>query len=151
MTYRANPAVRRQWLAGVDRGLTAAAEFYTKRVRARLLKGYTTGHFAHGMRGVAGRVMYTKPYDYGGGRAVTMGTSTTDVPYEVFWELGHVNIFIGGGARATSLASKRTGSYVRVEIWRPLLTQYASHMVEIVARNMRGAGGVDVSFGEAAD
>ena len=122
--------VKRALLAGVDAGLTAAAERYTQQVRQRLFRGYTTGNFAHQMRGVAGRVMYTAPHDVPGGRAITVGTSTTAVPYELYWELGHQSAW--------------TRRYERVEIWRPLLEQNRDLLTRIIARNIErrvaGAG-----------
>jgi len=113
--------VKRALLAGVDAGLTAAARNYTDAVRQRLSKGYTTGDFT--TRGVWGRVMYTVPHDVPGGRAITCGTSTTAVPYELYWELGHQNAF--------------TRRYERVEVWRPILEAKRDLLTEIIARNIR--------------
>lgn len=122
---------------GIDAGLVAAAENVTTKIRTRLDRGYTTGAFAHHARGVAGRVMYTQPTDVPGGRAITIGTSTVaGFPYELAWELGHVNLF--------------TRRYERVEVWRPMLEQNRDLMVRIVARNIeRYAGGASftLSFG----
>jgi hypothetical protein len=129
---------------GLDDGLTAAAENVTKKIRERLDRGYTTGAFSHHARGVAGRVMYTKPFDVPGGRAITLGTSkVAGYPYELAWELGHINIFVGRGdtagkkgPRGTSIASRREGTYMRVEIWRPTLEANRDLVVRIIARNI---------------
>ena len=109
---------------GLDAGLTAAAENYTQKVVARLSRGYTTGNYQSDPieTGVVGRVMYTTPYAAEGGRAISMGTSTTRVPYELYWEMGHQNTF--------------TRRYERVEVWRPILEQNADLLFRIIARNV---------------
>ncbi len=138
MTYRSNrPAAEDAIRRGLDEGLRAAAENYTTRVYNRILGGYTTGNFSHRAEGVAGRVMFTEPRDApGGGRQVICGTSRTQVPYELYWELGHQNAY-----------SRR---YERVEIWRPLLEQNRELYFEIIGRNVRrraDGAGVTVTFG----
>ena len=140
MPYRSHAAdVKARIVRGVDAGLIAAAQNVTQKIRARLDRGYTTGAFSHHARGVAGRVMYTEPGPGpNGGRVITIGTSKTAVPYELYWEMGHVNIFVGAGRgpRATLLGSRREGTYMRVEIWRPMLEQNAALLQSIVARNV---------------
>lgn len=123
---------------GLALGLTAAAENYTQKVSARLDRGYTTGNFSNHARGVAGRVMYTQPFAVPGGWAITVGTSRTTVPYELFWEIGFNSIF--------------TRRYERVEVWGPMMQANADLMTRIVARNVEaqlsGAGAaITVTFG----
>jgi hypothetical protein len=151
MPYRSNArAVKAAIRQGIDDGLTVIGQHYTQNVRGVLLSGYTTGNFSHQMRGVAGRVMYTPPYAIPGGRGISMGTSKAPgYAYELAWELGHVNIFIGGGngiggGRATLLGSRREGTYVRVEVWRPMLVDNTALYVNMFARN------ADRVFGGAA-
>jgi hypothetical protein len=54
---------------------------------------------------------------------VTIGTSTTAVPYELYWEMGHQNAF--------------TRRYERVEIWRPTLEANRALVTSIIARNIQ--------------
>lgn len=115
---------------GADKGLTAAAEFYTRRVQARLLPGYTTGAFSHGIKGVAGRVMFGKPFAVPGGRAINVGTSTAPTdkkgrvrPYEIYWEKGHPNLF--------------TGTFMHVPIWMPVGEESGPMLENIIGRNIR--------------
>jgi hypothetical protein len=123
MTYKSNlPAVENALRRGIDAGLTAAAQNLHAKIRTRLLHGYTTGNFAHQMRGVAGRVVYTTPFDYNGGRAVSIGTGPTQVPYELYWEMGHRNVF--------------TRRYDRVEVWQPIMRANADLAQAIIARNV---------------
>lgn len=132
-------AAKNTLIQGVDNGLTAIAEHYTKKVRQRIDRGYTTGNFSHHARGVAGRIMYTKPHDVPGGRGITVGTSKTNgFAYELGWELGHLNIFVARsqGPRVTSVATRREGTYMRVEIWRPYLEEGADLYQRMMARNI---------------
>lgn len=123
MSYRSNlGAVRGALQRGIDAGLVAVGAHYVAAVRARLVRGYTTGNFSHQMRGVAGRVMHTPPYDVPGGRAITLGTGPTVTPYELYWELGHQNQF--------------TKRYERVRIWEPTLETHAGLYERMIARNV---------------
>lgn len=139
--WTSNRAAAERTLRGaLEAGLVAAATWYTNGVRVRLLRGYTSGRFSHGMQGVAGRVMRTAPYAVPGGLAISMGTSkTAGYAYELAWELGHTNRF--------------TGQYERVEVWRPMLVDNGDRIQGIIGRAaatyMRGAVGRAV--GEAAD
>lgn len=136
MAYRSNVgnAVGAMY-EGVDTGLVAAAENLENKVQHRLLHqaaggrpGYTSGNFSHGIRGVAGRVMRTEPYSRGGARMISIGTSTVaGFPYELAWELGHVNLF--------------TRTFVRVEVWRPTLEENRQLVTDILARNIRDRTG----------
>jgi hypothetical protein len=124
----------------VDAGLIAAAAWYTNGVRARLVRGYTSGAFSHGMEGVAGRVMRTEPYATASGRAITMGTSkVAGYSYELAWELGHTNAF--------------TRQYERVEVWRPMLVDNADRILTIAGRAARAHldGAAGRAMPEAAD
>lgn len=125
MAYKSNlPAAESALRRGIDAGLTAAAQNLHGKIRDRLNRGYTTGNFVHqNSTGVAGRVVYTTPFDYNGGRAVSIGTGPTLVPYELYWEMGHRNQF--------------TRRYERVEVWRPIMVANADLVRAIIVRNVQ--------------
>lgn len=90
-----------------DAGLRAAAYVYRNAVVAKLIKGYTTGAFVTGTS--ANSVTITEPFaSDNGGRAIRVGTN---VLYDLYWELGHENLF--------------TRKYERVEYWGPSLAETA--------------------------
>jgi hypothetical protein len=88
----------------VAAGLLAAAEVVRERVSERLREGYTSGAFVTGRS--ADAVAVAGPDPEGDGLAVRIGT---DVLYDLFWELGHENLF--------------TRKYERVEVWVPLFLE----------------------------
>lgn len=137
-------------------GLSAAGWLYAGRVRARLAQGYTTGDFVTGH--VAGSVEVVPPVRTAEGLRLTVGSN---VPYALYWEVGHVNIFAHGLAPASSLLGKRvTGTYQRVEIWRPYLLEMRELLratVQAVAARQVEAmvggtdSGLDVVTGETRE
>lgn len=122
------PAVNAAAWSALGTGLAAAGQEYARRVRTRLEQGYTTGDFVTGH--VANSVMVSPVERTGEGLRLTVGSN---VNYALFWELGHVNIFIRKGAGASSLAGNRTtGTYQRVEVWRPILAESREALREII-------------------
>jgi hypothetical protein len=114
----------------VDAGLIAAANIVTRDVKLRFrerAQGYTTGDYAHTMGGVASTITQSAPHDHNGVRRILVGTnkrSPEGYSYPLAWELGHVNLFMGGqGTDASSIATRNAGSYQRVETFRPALDE----------------------------
>jgi hypothetical protein len=95
-----------------DAGLVAAAQVGVTATKKALIGGYTSGEFATGES--ARNVKSSAPYQDGIGRAIRYGTNLL---FNLFWELGHHNIF--------------TRKFERVEKWVP--TFNANH------ENMRAA------------
>jgi hypothetical protein len=88
----------------VGAGLVAAAEVVREHVSDRLAEGYTSGDFVTGASAEAVAVSGPDPED--DGLVVRIGTP---ILYNLFWELGHRNIF--------------TRRYERVEVWVPLFLE----------------------------
>jgi hypothetical protein len=101
----------------VRAGMLAAAYLYASAVKARLMQGYTTGNFSHGGAGVAGTVTVGEVVRAGDRWTVPVGTN---VPYALFWEFGHFNLF--------------TRQYERVEVWRETFEARAADMVSAFGR-----------------
>lgn len=81
--------------------LIAAAQVFINAVKRRLAGGYTSGDFVTG--NVLNSVTRSEPEPAGmGGYALQVGTN---LPYALFWELGHHNVF--------------TRKFERVPVWEP--------------------------------
>jgi hypothetical protein len=123
-------------------GVQAGANHYKSKVVERLMQGYTTGAFSHGGAGVAGGVYALEPVKDAAGWVSMVGVSTTSWPYALFWEVGHINIFIRsgpgastllrGGARVAGPDHGVTGTYQRVEVWRPILVEQAAAIQRVI-------------------
>lgn len=74
---------------GKRQGLLAVARTVVRAVKRGLRGGYTSGSFVTG--NVINSVTYLDPYEIGDGEYETM--VGTNVPYALYWELGHYNIF----------------------------------------------------------
>lgn len=96
-------------------GLTAAANVYRNAVKRALAGGYTSGNYVTGH--VQNSVTQTVPARLGTGYGVRVGTN---VPYALFWELGHINIF--------------SGRFEQVPIWLPMLEESAPEMRDVFTR-----------------
>lgn len=128
----------------IDAGLIAAANIVTKDVRKRFRdreQGYTTGDYAHRSGGVAASITQSDPHDANGVRRVTIGTnkrSPEGFSYPLAWELGHVNLFMGAqGNDASTIGTQRTGSYQRVETFRPALDENRDLVRAAFARTVK--------------
>jgi len=83
-------------------GLRAAAYVVYNAVKRGLRGGYTSGDFVTG--NVINSVTISPVFETLGTFAIRIGTN---VPYALYWEVGHNNIF--------------TRRYERVEVWRPAM------------------------------
>jgi hypothetical protein len=97
-TARVTSALRE----AVGQGLSAGGHLYANAVKRGLRGGYTSGTFVTGTS--VSSVQVTPPEMAGGVLQVRVGTN---LMYNLFWEIGHQNLF--------------TGRFERVEVWRPAL------------------------------
>lgn len=86
----------------IQAGLIAAAEVLKNAVKKNLRGGYTSGDFATGRS--MNSVTRSEPERGFGGFFIRVGTNLL---YNLYWELGHRNVFLR--------------QFVRVEKWRPAL------------------------------
>ena len=99
--WRSNvPAVKRALMEGQNPGLIAAAQILVNEVKLGLRGGYTSGAFTVGLS--TGAVTRSPPILGPRGMFVLVGTN---LKYNLYWELGHKNIF--------------TRRYERVRVWMP--------------------------------
>jgi hypothetical protein len=84
------------------RGIIAAAYIVSNNVKRNLRGGYTSGEFVTGQS--INAVTISDPFRLGPNWGIRVGTNLL---YNLFWELGHMNIF--------------THRFERVEKWRPAL------------------------------
>jgi hypothetical protein len=125
--------VERAMVSALATGLAAAGQQYATRVRQRLAEGYTSGDFTTGHVAASVEVTPVRPIPQG--LRVSVGSN---VNYALFWEVGHVNIFARGNAPASSLLGQRvTGTWQRVEIWRPFLLDMSATLRETIRRIAR--------------
>lgn len=127
MAFRSNlPAVRQQLRQAIDGGLVAAAQVVANRVKEGLKGGYTSGDFVTG--NVLNSVNISEPRADETGHYILVGT---DVPYALFWEVGHRNLF--------------TRRFERKEVWVPALLQTRAEQLAAFDRVFRrlfsGGGG----------
>lgn len=116
MTYRSNfPALAARMRRARMAGLIAAATVLINAVKRGLAGGYTSGDFVTG--NVLNSVTRDEPNVSGPVGTIHVGTN---VPYALFWELGHVNLF--------------TRKYERVEVWMPALLSNKEQMAAAYAR-----------------
>jgi len=99
--WRSNvPAVKRALMEGENRGLIAAAQILVNAVKLGLRGGYTSGAFTTGLS--SNSVTHSPPILGPRGMFILVGTN---LPYNLFWEVGHYNLF--------------TRRYERVPVWMP--------------------------------
>lgn len=110
MTYTSN---RGTVLARLDEarrgGLVAAATVLQTAVKQGLRGGYKSGAFVTG--NVVASVTRSEPLVTVSEGSITVGTN---IPYALFWELGHQNTW--------------TRKYERKEVWMPALSANAERM-----------------------
>ena len=103
MPYSSNlPAITSRMKAARGQGLLAAAAVVENEVKERLRGGYTSGDFVTGASLAA--VAHSEPQEDGEGAFILVGTNLF---YNLFWELGHMNLF--------------THRFERKEVWMPAL------------------------------
>ena len=105
------PEVQKALDAAVRDGLTAGAYHYANEVKKELRGGYTSGDFVTGKS--VSSVTVVPAERHADGWEAKVGT---DLLYNLFWELGHINLF--------------TGKYERVEVWRPVLVRETRRIQE---------------------
>jgi len=117
VAYTSNrPAAERTLYRAQDAALIAVGVAYQNRMKRALTGGYTSGDFVTGLS--RNSVARTAPHDGPGGvRQVVVGTKLL---YNLFWEVGHVNLF--------------TRRFERVEKWRPTLLDSRADLQREYAR-----------------
>jgi len=125
-TYRSNlTAVQAALRTGVRNGLLAGAQILVNAVKLGLRGGYTTGDFVTGMsinHVTRSPVVMTGAFD----GYIKVGTS---LDYNLFWELGHYNLF--------------TRRFERVRVWEPAAwAQEAAIKLAFAAQVERALAGV---------
>jgi hypothetical protein len=130
--WRSNLGV---FLGATDRaiksGLIAVAETYMAPVKERLLKGYTSGEFTTG--NIANSVARGEPVVTGDGAEIAVGSTQTDPPYALYWELGHINLFM----KSNSVM----GGLVRIPVWEPIMVDMRQQLVNEMAAEIRAVDG----------
>lgn len=116
MAYQSNlAAVQAQMHRARDAGLIAAAQVVVNAVKEGLAGGYTSGDFVTGAS--VNAVTRTDPMDENGVRIIRVGTNLL---YNLFWEIGHLNIFLR--------------RFVRKEVWVPRLLSTAEEQALAFSR-----------------
>jgi len=116
MTFKSNlPALRRAMDRAEEAGLYAAAQVGVNATKRGLRGGYTSGDFVTGNSIDA--VTIGDPFWTAVGRAIRYGTNLL---YNLYWELGHMNVW--------------TGKYERKEVWRPAMLENTEQMRQEYAR-----------------
>lgn len=123
MSYQSNlPAVVARLRRARSAGLIAAATVLINAVKRGLQGGYTSGDFVTGAS--INAVTRSEPDLVNG--EILVGTN---LMYNLFWELGHFNLF--------------TRRFERVEVWYPAMTsnreQIQAAYARAYAREMAGA------------
>lgn len=95
-----------------NNGMIAAAALLQKAVRQGLQGGYTSGAFANNWN--VAHVFVGNLIQRTNGTEIHV---FTDLKYPLYWELGHVNLFIDG--RIYVGGSKRESPIRRKEVWSP--------------------------------
>jgi hypothetical protein len=117
------------FLGATDRaiksGLIAAAETYMAPVKDKLQKGFTSGDFVTG--NLANSVARGEPEVTGDGAEIAVGSTQTNPPYGLYWELGHFNTF--------------TNKTERVEVWVPTMVAMRNQLVNVAAAEIRAVDG----------
>lgn len=123
MAYRSNlPALSGRMEHARASGLIAAATVLVNAVKLGLRGGYTSGAFVTG--NVVGSVTRSEPLVTVAEGSIRVGTN---VPYALYWELGHQNLY--------------TRRFERKEVWYPALRDNGEQMRAAYARAVRRALG----------
>jgi putative ubiquitin-RnfH superfamily antitoxin RatB of RatAB toxin-antitoxin module len=121
-------ALLRKHRAAQQAGLKAAAYIVYNEVKRGLRGGYTTGDFVTG--NVLNSVTISAIVEESGVFGIRVGSN---VPYALYWELGHHNAW--------------TRKFERVEVWRPALVdtrdEQAAAYARAYKRSMLGQGGAE--------
>jgi hypothetical protein len=101
-THDGTAAINKALALAVMEGLKGAANTPMKEVGRRLRGGYTSGRFTTGR--VSASVVTSNPGLEGNTPTIRIGTN---VPYALYWELGHNNVW--------------TGNKEQKEVWKPAM------------------------------
>jgi bacteriophage HK97-gp10 putative tail-component len=104
--------------SGTKDSLKEIAGEAARQIKDRLKEGFTSGDFVTG--DLAKSVQVSEVFGEKGEWTVEVGT---DNLLALYWELGHHNLF--------------TRKYERVEVWRPIMFQFQSRALDIVARTLK--------------
>jgi hypothetical protein len=122
----------------VDAGLIAGAAVLQDAVKEKLRGGYTSGQFVTGAN--VNSVIVVGPTTSSGAREARVTTRLTNPPYPWWWEVGHLNLWVSDapmgpqvGVKASSVGTKRQGTFVRVEKWRPAAEESADRVASTFA------------------
>jgi len=102
--------------------LIAATQVHINGFKRALAGGYTSGDFVSG--NTLNHVTRTDPQDIGDEMRIAVGTN---LMYNLYWELGHINLFLR--------------RFVRVEIWLPTFLQNATRAARVYAAYLKNAIG----------
>jgi hypothetical protein len=117
----------------IKAGLIAAAELYAGDMRERLHEGFTSGDFVTG--NLANSVQRGDPTQKGDGWEIPVGSTQTNPPYALYWELGHINLFVKTGGGSVM------GGYVRIPTWEPMMVKNRLKYVAAVTDEIRVVDG----------
>lgn len=109
----------------IQAGLIAAAEAAVTDQKDLLTHGYTSGDFVTGVN--VNAVARGEPEQTADGWQIAYGSRQTDPPYPLYWELGHVNLFMR--------------RYVRVESWVPNMISNRHKYVGIMTKEIQAVDG----------
>jgi hypothetical protein len=109
----------------IQAGLIAAAELYTGEMREQLQQGFTSGNFVTG--NLANSVQRGDVKKEADGYEVPVGSTQTDPPYGLYWELGFHSIF--------------SGKHERQERWVPTMVRMRDQLVAAVSEEIRAVDG----------
>lgn len=117
------PEMQRALDTAIKDGLTAGAYHYANEVKKELRGGYTSGAFVTGAS--VSSVTVLPAERVADGWEAKVGT---DLLYNLFWEIGHQNLF--------------TRRFERVEVWRPVLVREAQRIQarvwQVAAQRIQG-------------
>jgi hypothetical protein len=126
MARRSNfDAVAMRYARARMAGLIAAAQTVLTPIRRELRKGFAGGAFRDGNSAL--HATRSEP-DLARGE-IRVGT---DLDYNLYWEVGHLNIFMDGPIEGVH--GVRTAPIRRKEVWGPALVDHAERMRAAYAR-----------------
>jgi hypothetical protein len=133
MSYQSNlPAIRSRMAEASKAGLIAAVHVPMNKTAQDLASGFTSGAFTQGVSKAA--VNRSEPFEVPGGFAILYGTHLL---YNLYWTLGHFNLF--------------TRRFERVDKWTPHFYGSRSEQMAAFQRTyQRFMGGGAGGFGQRA-
>lgn len=115
-TWKSNiPEVLKRLEAAEKKALIACALILVNAVKRNHRRGFTSGKFVTGR--MVNSVTRGEPFFDGVAWVIVVGTNLL---YDLFWTIGHHNLF--------------TGKYERVDHWTPAFDDNITRMVETYAR-----------------